>query len=197
MNYEIHLTVSLSEGYDNLARFKETCEMLEAKAIVIDAYPLRDVMTSYRMKAETNKEVFHTMTHQVLVLEGRGFHVLRSKVETDLGNPQSWDPLPNQYFESHIQLSLTANELQELKSLQEELDFHISSNAFKPVIDCRHVRMVTIRQYHTTPEDFTKRIEAFRRVLQREGFTLVKDMELEFALYDSNQQHDRPWLEAR
>lgn len=197
MNYEIHLTVSVDPAAPELEKFKSVCETMDVKAIVIDAYPLTDVMTSFRMQSDDQRYVFKVMTSQVLILEAHGFRVLRSKVETDLTHPYVANPLPNQYFESHVQVKLSDAELQSLRELREGIDFHISSNVFKPVEDGKHIRMVTVREYHTTADKFTRRVTALRNVLKAEGFELAKDLEIEFALYDSNATHDTPWIQSR
>ena len=196
-NYEIHITVPVGLGETNIERFQEICRALGVKAIVIDAHPLTDVMTSFRMKSDDQNEVFREMTHQMLVLGGHGYLAIRTKVETDITHPAVLTPLPNQYFESHIQVRLNEQDLVNLKELQQGIDFHISTNALKPVEDGKHIRMVTLREYHTTPEKFTRRVEALRNVLKSEGFELAKEMEIEFALYDSNPHHDQPWLAKR
>lgn len=197
MNYEIHITVSVDPAAPELEKFKSICETLDVKAIVIDAYPLTDVMTSFRIQSEDQNYVFALMNAQCRCLEAEGFRVLRSKVETDLTHPHVTTPLPNQYFESHVQVKLSDAELQSLRELREGIDFHISSNAFKPVEDGKHIRMVTVREYYTTADKFTRRVTALRNVLKAEGFELAKDLEIEFALYDSNAKHDKPWIEAR
>lgn len=198
MNYEIHITVPVRPEDDaNMSRFREICGALGVKAIVIDAYPLTDVMTSFRMQTDDQNAVFKEMIHQMLVLEGHGYRAIRAKVETDLSHPAVATPLPNQYFESHLQIWVRDDQLEDLKDLSRGLDFHVSRNAFKPPVDGRHIRMVTVRQYHTTSEKFTRRIEALRKVLPVQGYEFAKGLEIEFALYDSNAQHDNPWLQTR
>lgn len=193
--YEIHLTVHLDPNRtDDLERFKATCASFNAKAIVIDAEPLVDVMSSYRMMTENQNEAFKEMTAQVLILASKGFHIIRSKVETSLDHPWAITPLPNQYFESHIQVLCTDEQVEDLRDLSKGLDFHVSRNAFKGLKDGKHVRMATLRQYHTTPAEFKRRTLALRSVLKTEGFEFHKEMEIEFALYDSNPYHDGQWL---
>lgn len=196
MNYEIHITVPVELGTE-LVKFRDVCQEMGAKAIVIDANPLTDVMTSFRMQSDDQNAVFAEMVCQMLFLEAKGFRAIRTKVETDLTHPWAQTLLPNQYFESHLQIWTTDDQLGDLKDLAQGLNFYVSRNAFKPAVDGRHIRMVTVRQYHTTPEAFTKRIEALRRVLSVQGYEFAKDMEIEFALFDSNSGHDRPWLESR
>lgn len=195
MNYEIHITVPVTE--ENLDKFKAVCEELGVKPIVIDAHPLKDVMTSYRMRTDDQNFVFTEMTRQMIVLGARGFPAIRTKVETDLTHPAALTPLPNQYFESHLQVWTRDDQLEDLKDLAQGLDFHVSRNAFKTPVGGRHIRMVTVRQYHTRPDRFTTRITALRKVLSTQGYEFAKDMEIEFALYDSNSTHDSPWIQSR
>jgi hypothetical protein len=195
MNYEIHITASVMEG--SMDKFRAVCEELGVKPIVIDANPLKDVMTSYRMQTDDQNFVFTEMTRQMIVLAAKGFYAMRTKVETDLTHPAALTPLPNQYFESHLQVWTQEDQLEDLKELAQGLDFHVSRNAFKPPVEGRHIRMVTVRQYHTNPERFTTRITALRKVLSTQGYEFAKDMEIEFALYDSNSSHDFPWIQSR
>lgn len=198
MNYEIHITVPVNpEDPGLLEKFRRVCESMDVKAIVIDAHPLTDVMTSFRMQTDDQNYVFKVMTSQFLILGGHGFLPIRCKVETDLNHPAVATPLPNQYFESHIQVWLREDQLEKLKDLAKSYDFHVSRNAFKPPVDGRHIHMITAREYHTDAASFTRRVETLREVIQAHGCELAKDQEIEFALYDSNSKHDRPWLESR
>lgn len=195
--YEIHLTIPLDPNRtDELEKFQSVCASFNAKAIVIDAEPLVDVMSSYRMMTENQNEAFKEMTAQVLILAGKGFRVIRSKVETSLQHPWATTPLPNQYFESHIQVLCTDKQVDELRDLSRRLDFHVSRNAFKKELNGREIRMATLRKYHTTATSFHSQTVALREVLAGHGFEFHKEMEIEFALYDSNQSHDAAWLQT-
>lgn len=198
MNYEIHITVPVDpEKPEQLEKFKSVCADLGVKAIIIDANPLTDVMTSFKMQTDDQNAVFTEMTRQMLVLGAFGFRAIRTKVETDLNHPYAKTPLPNQYFESHLQVWVQDDQLEDLKDLAHGLDFYVSRNAFKAPVDGRHIRMITVRQYHTTPERFTTRITALRKVLPGQGYDFAKDMEIEFALFDSNSSHDHAWIQSR
>lgn len=195
-NYEIHITVPVDPYHkERLQRFEEVADLIGVKAIVLDAYPLKEVMTSFR-KFCSQGEAFHAMTQQALMLGAYGFEPIRCKVETELHHPWALTPMPNQYFESHIQVLLDDKDMMELKGLQEGIQFFLSHNINKPRLNGKQVHIITVREYHTTPERFSTRIEAFVRVLMREGFTVISPVENEFALYDTNPEHDRPWFEA-
>jgi len=194
--YEIHLTVPLDPNRtDELEWFKQVCASFNAKAIVIDAEPLVDVMSSYRMMSENQNEAVKEMTKQITILQGIGFRVIRSKLETSLDHPAALTPLPNQYFESHIQVLCTDEQVGILRDLSKELQFHVSRNAFKTMQNGKHVRMATLREYHSTPTVFRNLTKSVRNVLEINGFDFHKEMEIEFALYDSNQSHDLAWLQ--
>lgn len=196
MHYEMHLTVSLSPNTpDSINRFKVVCGEMGVKPIVILADPLVDVMTSFRMETDDQNEVFHTMNRHVITLLGKGYHVVRTKVETEVTHPAALTPLPNQYFESHVQVEVSHEDMVTLRELREGLDFHLSRNAFKVLDNGNSVMMATLREYHTAPDRFTARVEAFRKILEAEGISVHKNLEIEFALYDSNVKHDQPWLD--
>lgn len=195
MNYEIHITVEVDHN-DPVAvsKFKQDARVIGVKGIVLDAHPLMEVMTSYRMVTDDQNAAFKTMTNQLISLVAHGYKPLRSKVETDLNNPAGLTPLPNQYFEAHIQLLLSPEELVELRGLQGGIDFYLSRNVDKPLdTDGRAVYIITIREYHTLPFHFSRRINAFVNVLGFEDFKIL-EVENEFALYDSNPEHDQPWF---
>ena len=196
MNYEIHITVPVVDPL-RIDKFKSVCESMDVKAIVIEAYPLTDVMTSFRMQSDDQNEVFKVMTSQFLILSAHGFLPIRCKVETDLTHPWVTTPLPNQYFESHLQVWTRDDQMDDLKLLAKNFDFHVSRNAFKAPVDGRHIRMVTVREYHTDATSFTRRVEALRDMIPKHGFELAKGLEIEFALYDSNAKHDTPWIQTR
>jgi hypothetical protein len=194
--YEIHLTVPLDPNRtDELEWFKQVCASFNAKAIVIDADPLVDVMSSYRMMSENQNEAVKEMTKQITILQGIGFCVIRSKLETSLQHPAALTPLPDQYFESHIQVLCTDEQVGILRDLSKELQFHVSRNAFKTMQNGKHVRMATLREHNSTPTVFRNLTKSVRNVLEINGFDFHKEMEVEFALYDSNQSHDLAWLQ--
>lgn len=194
-NYEIHITLHVS--HYNMDTLKERVASLGAKLIVIDAHPLTDVMTSFRMRSDDQNAVFREVNAQVLALSGFGITPLRVKVETDLNHPAAATPLPNQYFESHFQVLVAKSQLEDLKDLAKGLDLYVSRNAFKPPVNGRHIRMVTLREYHTSAEKFRQRVQAVGRVLPAQGYELAKGVEIEFALYDSNARHDDAWIASR
>lgn len=196
MNYEIHITVGVDAGDpEEIARFKRNAERLGTKGIVLDAFPLIEIMTSSRFQGEQN-DAFKEMTRLVVGLSGLGYPILRSKVETDLSNPACLTPLPNQYFESHIEVLLDDAHYATLKELREGLEFHLSSNIAKPPQGDKHVSILTLREYHTTREAFDRRVTAFCRVLKAEGLEVLDPVETEFALYDTNPEHDIPWFQS-
>lgn len=194
-NYEIHITLQAFPY--NVDTLKNRVASLGAKLIVIDAHPLTDLMTSCRMKSDDQNAVFQEVNAQVLALSGFGITPLRVKVETDLNHPAAATPLPNQYFESHFQVLVAKSQLEDLKDLAKGLDLYVSRNAFKPPVNGRHIRMVTLREYHTSAEKFRQRVEAVGRVLPAQGYELAKGVEIEFALYDSNARHDDAWIASR
>ena len=196
MNYEIHITVGVdASDPEEIARFKRNAERLGTKGIVLDAFPLIEIMTSSRFQGEQN-DAFKEMTRLVVGLSGLGYPILRSKVETDLANPACLTLLPNQYFEAHIEVLLNDADYANLKELREDLEFYLSSNVDKPPRGDKYVHIIPVRQYHTFPHLFAQRIAAFTRVLQVEGFTLPTPIENEFALYDTNPEHDTPWFQS-
>lgn len=196
MNYEIHITVGVdASDAEEIARFKRNAKRLGTKGIVLDAFPLIEIMTSSRFQGEQN-DAFKEMTRLVVGLTGLGYPVLRSKVETDLSNPACETPLPNQYFESHIQILIGDGDYKKLKGLREGLVFHLSQNIDKKPINDKDVYIITLREYHTTREKFSNRITAFCKVLAVEGFEVLDPVETEFALYDTNPEHDKPWFES-
>lgn len=198
--YEIHITV---EATSDLEAFKAACARLKVKPILLDLQvahqSIPHLITSSRFTGgDLDAYIESQRIH--LGLAEAGFSVIRRKIEA-----APWHPMaptranglvlkPGQYFECHIPVDMSPpyrrDVLQKLGSL---LGLHVSRNAFK-VYDKRTTYMCTLRQA-TVLEDFTDKVEHALKHITLCGFDIGKVI-TEFAIYDSNVDHDAQWLRA-
>ena len=77
--YETHLTVELNNN--SMEDFRRVCEIINAKAIVINLKETKQVMTAKTVKSILN-DVYEQAKQDVIVLEENGFKVVSVKIET-------------------------------------------------------------------------------------------------------------------
>lgn len=197
--YEVHITVAT----DNISRFRSDCEHLGVKPIVLDLQNLRgdgimtDVMTSGKYKgADPIKNGWALAAH----LKSLGYQVHRIKVEAT-----PWCSLvPTQinqlivadsnYFESHVKIATRECSLPALRSVCKTAGAHLSRNVFSEAKEGVFI-LATLRKHEGFLEDFQANVASFITVLEEHGYGVVK-AEVEFAIYDSNVNHDLSWISA-
>ena len=119
------------------------------------------------------------------------------------------------YFESHIGVVISPEEKPYLEGLVEELNAgffspsrgfsrpsqielggncKLSQNFFKKSKDgSKFVNMLTYRDSMTCKEDFERDVELIKFLLNEDKFGFEK-VEVEYALYDTNVNHDAKWI---
>jgi NTP pyrophosphatase (non-canonical NTP hydrolase) len=193
--FELHLTL---ESVTDIDKFKTVCLQTGVKPIIIelDADIPLDVMTSSRHFG-TNQSVMCEMMRIHSALTDNGFSVIRKKVETVTWHPmapQESEAMPEGcYFETHIGLSITTEQLDKLQAIVREHGAHLSRNKFKTIDDTTHVRMCTLRSYTQPLKEFEQCLAALTTALTDAAFEIV-DVINEFAIYDTNSAHDNTWL---
>lgn len=202
-HYEVHITVLLSHESE-LARFQHVCTSCGVKPIIIDLYAhtrktQRDVMTSSQFYV-TEEEVFGYAYCLYRALTTLGFAVCRIKIESDPFHPTApqtlRDSMPtNCYFESHIPVQVFTGRESELSNIMSRTDARISRNPFKSG-DGYAVSMVTLRDYVSPFCVFQGKLTETLSLIHDHQFNLIidKKLEVEFAVYDSNWQHDHAWI---
>lgn len=200
--YEIHITV---QSVPNGNAFKRWCEELGVKPIMLALQSksngmLQDVMTSSVVVGTL--EDAHIESRRIESgLRGYGLTTMRRKIETVPWNPLivESEPGPSNYFESHIAISvrkysgkLPKATKDELAAICHTLDLHLSANQLKnDVEEC--VYMATLRQFGTTYEAFKVRTDTAVESLEFSKYTVIKSV-TEYAVWDSNVQHDDNWM---
>jgi NTP pyrophosphatase (non-canonical NTP hydrolase) len=201
--YEIHITVDFVnlELEKEIGRFKNACEHLGVKPIVLDLEngedTIKDIMTSSHFFGNNGgviMEVQRIKDH----LEKIGFKIIRSKIETVPWHPaapqQGGEKMPGDcYFEAHIGCIITPEDKPGLVEIAKQQGAHISKNFFKKMEDGRYVNMITLRNYETFNSAFDAQVENLKRKLDQGGIYYEKVI-TEFAIYDTKVSHDFLWL---
>lgn len=197
--YEIHITVSHAPSYEE---FLLDCKDIGVKAVVLDLHTkasgvIKDVMTSSTMVG-TNESVIDEVDRITVALEGKGYRVVRQKIETVPWHPHTCsERTDDNYFEAHIPVTIGDGDVEydKLKYLSKRYPgCHLSRNALKKHNDGTVIMMVTMRHNDCSHEDFIKRVNQLRAGLVGEGYDISpKDM-VEWAIYDNNIMHDGEWM---
>jgi NTP pyrophosphatase (non-canonical NTP hydrolase) len=218
--YEIHVTID-AESYSikngGLEDFKSDCKEIDVKPIVLDLEmkegTLKDVMTSSKHFGD-NRSAYEEANRIANKLTSFGYKVVRNKIETVPWHPaaptfKTGEPIPNGcYFESHIGVVILPEEKEALQEFVQGLNDRcteagrieiggtckLSQNFFKKSKDgSKFVNMLTYRDNMTCREDFEHGVEAIKWSLEKCGFDFEK-VEVEYALYDTNVNHDSKWI---
>ena len=203
--YEIHVTVRTND----VERFQDVCNELGVKPIILDLQKksgdvLCEVMTSSKISThdKTVVEAKAEMVRICFLLTKSGFDVIRSKIET-----VPWHPLaPSEHngqshfegshFETHFGVVINYSEdVDNLKKIAEQFNLHWSKNILKRRPDGSYIQMVTYRSYDKVSEDFTLLVDQILKTMYSKHLTLEKLPKIEFAIYDTNHEHDLNWIE--
>lgn len=217
--YEIHVTVDTSENFFecDIDGFKSKCQEIDVKPIVLDLEmkegTLKDVMTSSKHFGD-NRTAYEEANRIANKLTSFGYKVVRNKIETVPWHPaaptfKTGEPIPNGcYFESHIGVVISPDEKESLQEFVQGLNDRcteagrieiggtckLSQNFFKKSKDgSKFVNMLTYRDNMTCRKDFEHGVEAIKWSLDKCGFDFEK-VEVEYALYDTNVNHDSKWI---
>lgn len=211
--FEIHVTVD-TESFvytGGLEDFKSDCNEIGVKPIVLDLEmkegSLKDVMTSSKHFGD-NRSAYEEANRIANKLTSFGYKVVRKKIETVPWHPAApviptGKEIPNGcYFESHIGVVISPEEKPYLENFVDDLNTRIelggtcklSQNFFKKSKDgSKFVNMLTYRDNMTCKEDFKKDVELIKFLLNENNFEFEK-VEVEYAIYDTNVNHDAKWF---
>lgn len=189
--------------YNAIENFKETCEEIGVKPIVLDLENsgksvMKDVMTSHRHMG-TNTSAYRDAKKIESLLEDAGFKVVRVKIETVPWHPaapsEMGDRMPEDcYFEAHIGCVITQDEKWELEQIAEKFGAHLSRNYFKKLEDGRFVNMLTLRAHSLTYGVFEDDLDELKHELKKNEIEFEKVI-TEFSIYDTKVSHDFKWVE--
>jgi hypothetical protein len=198
--FELHVTINQP---DDIEAFKEDCKAINVKPIILDLEHdfetvMTDVMTS-SVIVGTNTDAYNKVNEIGEYLTGKGYNVVRLKMETVPYHPMApsildVNPVMPEgcYFESHIGVLITSDRKEALSNLAKEYGAHMSRNYFKKNIDGSFVNMLTLRR-EDTYEEFLEILTSMKQDLTRDGFTFEKEV-VEFALWDTKISHDSKWI---
>ncbi len=204
LHYEIHVTVKTNDT----EKFKATCSELGVKPIILDLQKksgdvLCEVMTSSTISTddETIDSAFKAMHNIIAGLAQAGFFIVRGKIET-----VPWHPVApsnhngilhkgGSHFETHFGVIVKSqDDLLALCTLAEDSHLRLSKNVFKRFDDGSFVQMATLRSYTAVKEDFELIVDSITCELGSLGLKLEKSPKIEFAIFDTNAEHDNAWL---
>lgn len=199
--YEIHITV---QDVPNGNAFKRACEAIGVKPILLALQSnsngtLKDVMTS-SVVVGTIEEAHIESRRIESMLRSHQMYPIRRKIETVPWNPMvETSKGPSNYFEAHIsiEVALVAGHLprstkEQLREDCASVALHLSSNQFKNNVETA-VYMTTLREYDTSYAAFKERTENAIKFLESRAW-LIKSHVVEYAVFDSNVQHDDQWM---
>ncbi|HXP53190.1 MAG TPA: hypothetical protein VN922_24820 [Bacteroidia bacterium] len=200
--YELHLTVN----YGSSEHFKELCEVLGVKPLLIEMQlknggTAEDLMCSFKQET-TYEHIINKTKSLAKSFRHLGYKVIRTKIETAPWHPVSPqkefdDSHKDMYFEAHIGVILPKGisslswEHKILDKWGKLLNVHKSTNVFKEETD-HVIQMFTIRD-HKSRVSFDRTLAAYQAVLSVAGFKTERVIS-EFAIYDSNISHDAEWI---
>lgn len=199
----------------DIDKFKNDCSDINVKPIVIDleindGSITKDVMTSSKHFGD-NRSAYEESERICSELRNKGFRVLRNKIESVPWHPaapviSTGKEIPNGcYFEAHIGVSIYPNQKDELNEFVKSsltnghlIDLSgtakLSQNFFKKSKDgSKFVNMLTYRSNMCGSPKFKLEVEGIKHLLQEEGFEFEK-VEVEYAVYDTNVNHDAKWI---
>jgi hypothetical protein len=201
LHYEIHVTVETIETQ----RFNDECGAIGVKPLVIHNIKsdgsgvLLDLLTSSKTTG-TDEDAFNEMTRVSESLQNKGFNVVRKKVETVPWHPKALIHDENSetgYFETHIPIRIKSpGEAKYLVEVCKGLDLYLSENLSKSLAGGYRVQIATLRRKNTTGTRFKNKVSILTKCMYRLYDLDIEDMEpeIEYAIYDSNVQHDAAWI---
>lgn len=204
LHYEIHVTVQTKRPEE----FKAKCREIGVKPIILDLQKksgdvLCEVMTSSTISTY-DKTVVEAKADMISICElftKAGFEVIRSKIET-----VPWHPLaPSEHngvkhsegshFETHFGVIINhSDDVENLKAIANRFNLHLSKNILKRRPDGSYIQMATYRSYNKVSEDFSLLVDEILKAMYAKHLSLEKLPKIEFAVYDSNHQHDMNWI---
>lgn len=200
--FEIHVTVAKNTDMELL---KAVCGALGVNAIGLDlllpdgSSVLDEKMTSSRYYG-TNLQAYGEMKRISNGLKNAKIPVIREKIETSPWHPacQGLDnKLPVGYFEAHIEIETALNDLTNVMSAVGELPVVTSYNKGKVKSDGSMVAIITYRSEKPCSEpEFKNDLENKVMAQLSKLFKEVGSPLIEYAVYDTNVNHDKMWLTA-
>jgi len=216
--YEIHITIENSEiSFTSMPenikleycekfieKFKFDCESIKIKPIVLEleknnTIVMKDVMTSSKHYGD-NTTVQKEADRIVNSLKNLNYKIVRVKIETVPWHPAApkitdkhFKMGEGNYFESHLRILTTKDKKEGIDFIAKKFNAHLSRNYFKKINDEQYIIMMTLRVFDQSAEQFEQSVNNLKNWIIEDGFVVDK-VEIEFALYDTNINHDNDWI---
>ena len=206
--------------------FKKQCSSIGVKPIIIDleindGSVIKDIMTSSKHFGD-NRSAYEESERICSELTRRGYKVVRNKIESVPWHMQAPPILTTDkeisngcYFESHIGVSIQPSDKIKLDNFVKNLpDIYItnynnfgdglkslsgsaklSQNFFKKSNDGSFINMLTYRSNKCGRYKFEDEVNDIKKLLSINDFTYEK-VEIEYAVYDTNTNHDSKWIKG-
>lgn len=195
--FEFHITASLLSN--QTAEFRQVCESLGAKAIIIDltqgATPTQPMLCG--VSSGKPEDVFKTMRKFESELS-KSFKIIRIKIEASLKNkgiPKNEIEYDNEdcYFEHHVKIKLDPNmDLDQLALELKSFDAHLSHNAISRD-SCFHEYFATQRVKGFGLNEALVQFQKLNSFFESEGIPMTKSIR-EYNIFDSDINVDAGWM---
>ncbi|MFF5228511.1 hypothetical protein [Dactylosporangium sp. NPDC000521] len=191
-DYEIHVTVDVDPRLDawaSAAGLKYTRIQLDRGACTDQ--PMLTGITRGEPAAARS-----AATALDRALREDGFTVRRVKIEAAPWNPEvpvQDAPTGGRYFEHHVKLLLTGEQIADARAVAEAHQAHLSRNARRTRDDGSHERFVTQRCRDVGRPGARARLDGLLAALTTRGLEAV-EVEEEYVLVDDNPGLDAGWI---
>lgn len=192
---EIHLTLSHPSIEDYKGCFNDFLEEYGYKFTHIELNKGKHVtqqMVTRRVKGNLLHEFSKIFNEHRFKLLKCGYVPVRIKIEVP-----PWSELvslfktDDTYYEAHIKVKIHQKDEGLLALAAQEVNGHLSKNAFKELDGDYNERFITIRMKHNLFH-FQRTVEEAVAFLEKERFEVL-EVEQEYCIYDSNLDLDKGW----
>lgn len=211
--FEIHITLAPAQGPDwseiAYQQIETACREVGVKFTPLLLYGnevgKEDWMTSSRfvgtveeVEAERARIVagLRRFQHSIAPI----YEIVREKIETVPWHPAApsikgvVEYMPKGcYFEKHWEIPVHSDNLDQFSKFAIREGLPASRNLRKEVYDDTYLMSLTYRIDHGSREYFEAQVEQIEATIKRAGYTIV-DSIAEFAILDSNVDHDSGWI---
>lgn len=204
--FEAHITLKNTLDLQNTEKFEKFCINNSIKPIFIElerGNTPKQIMTS-SLHEGNFEQIKEDVKNLAAKMEDQNYEVIRLKIEAhpnNTGIPSTTsDILENQkanYFEAHYKILLpfssSSDSKQELISLCENYQAHLSKNAFKKREDNFEERFVTQRIYKVGKKEAYQSFDKLQNALEKANYQIDKKI-VEYCVFDTNESVDDNWL---
>jgi hypothetical protein len=198
MLYEFHITL---KNVDK-TNFTNFCKINNIKPIVLDIQKkdglkmYEEVMTSSTKRLKNDHEAIKYIKELSNKLKHQGFSIIREKIEAESTHNDVDKLISGKYLESHLNVLVrTSTDLQHLSNVCIKHDCHLSKNINK-VTKNGSIIMVTYRD-SVKLAIFKNKLNAIIndiKSIPSNSINIEKEV-IEYAIYDSNLDYDKLWLQ--